>query len=441
MPVHLKAIEENTVPSWLWQHNGAGKATQMENSVRHVFDRFVGAALYKGWKQHLFAQESDAQIYFDETRYALTQRMLVLEPALLARAGLDWAYGLTSPQTKTATHPSMPTSIEIDNHTIDTIVSGRTHKSAHAIWQQALAFRTSQAPVQLRFVDTMKQWGTSVAPNLPIQAAAAIDLLALRHNDGSLNIDLLKQTARLAIITLDLHNDHGVEQPISYFNLAPLLMGMAIAYDSDEARATAAAISGIITAEVYITLAELARLRGKNAAFTLNIDSIMRTLRNHCRAAYGDHADYEKTSIMPIPLELKAGADLTLIAEAQRSWDKALDAARAHGLRHIHATCFGVSSTLAFLTETAAQNIAPLPALINLRGEDGETFRREIHPSVTEALTRLKYDRAQTKAITAYSVGHQSLKNAPAINQVTLRKLGFDQDAFERIEKLFALRR
>src|SRR5579871_1446543 len=56
-PAARKAIEENTVPSWLWRHESLGRKKQPEGSVQQIFDRAVGAATYTAWKEGLFPDE------------------------------------------------------------------------------------------------------------------------------------------------------------------------------------------------------------------------------------------------------------------------------------------------------------------------------------------------------------------------------------------------
>ncbi len=68
-------------------------------------------------------------------------------------------------------------------------------------------------------------------------------------------------------------------------NLAALLMALALPYDSDEARAVAAALVGILTGRSYAVSAMLAQIAGPFAKYDLNKDSMLRVIRNHARVA------------------------------------------------------------------------------------------------------------------------------------------------------------
>lgn len=428
IPDQLKVIEENTVPSWLWQRVGLSKTVTAETSAQPIFDRVVGAVSYAGWKQGLFADEAQARIFFDEARYALMQRFIAIEPRALTSLGLDWAYGLETKPAKKLMAKKAQDSLEIDNRTIDAIVGGTRDKAVRSLWQQALTAKANASSVLLHFSDVVSDWGDAHldAPR------ASLNLMSFRHNDGSVNIEALRQTTRLLVILLDLHGCDALA--IGFSNLSPLLMALGLPYDSDAARTMAAAISAIITAEAYAASAECAGLRGASPAFTSNHEAVLRSLRNHCRAAYGDRNDYEKISVLPTPLTVTASPDLGLVAAARRGWDEALQLVRRYGLRHVDVTSCEASPALALFMETASQGVEALRDLTVLHGDDAEKFRREIHPSVSEALTRLGYGRTETRALINHSVGHGTLERAPVINHASLRARGLNAEALARVE-------
>ena len=361
IPSRTRAIEENTVPSWLWRRTGQGAGRTEEASAKQIFDRVAGSAAYAGWKQGLFTDESEARVFFDEIRLMLMQRLVALEPRTLAALGLDWAYGIEDhaaaerPQVQeTATR-----SIDIPNTMIDAIVggvvSGAAGKTIHAKRQKLWSSRTEASSVTLRLSDIAADWGTLPQPGVRV----ALDLMGFRHNDGWVNIDALRHAVRLTVLLLDLHGDRlGSRLEIGFSNLAPLLMALALPYDSSSGRSVAAAISAIMTAEAYAASAELAGARGPVADYTGARETTLRALRNHRRAAYGDRNDYEKISVLPAPLMLEHSPDLALVAVAQRRWEDALSLARKHGLRHTQVTAFTSSADLMLFTECMTQGIA-----------------------------------------------------------------------------------
>jgi hypothetical protein len=427
IPSETRPVEENTVPSWLWRHRAAGNYRAAEGDLRMIIDRAVGSAAAKAWQLGLFTSEKHARAFFDETRYGLMQRHIAITPEVIAPWGLSWAYGNEQQSTVTAPSDTETTAL-LSNAAIDNLLH-ETKDAAADVWKKLLsAPATELSHVTLRLSDIAADWHSS-APN---RARAAIDLMALRHNDGSINIDALRQAARLLTIMLDLQ-DRG-DVTISLVNLAPLLLALGLAYDSDAARAMAASLAALVTAECFATSSEMAALRGSNETFVANREAVMRSLRNHRRAVYGDGNDYEKLSVLPAPLSLKNCPDLALTAEAQHRWDEAVERVRAFGLRTLQATDLSPSPVLSLLMTCAAQGLEPIPRLTVLQPDDSGIYHETLHPAVGEALARLDYPTATIAQATAHITGTHSLRRAPGLNHASLRARGLSEAVLEKIE-------
>jgi ribonucleoside-diphosphate reductase alpha chain len=85
---------------------------------------------------------------------------------------------------------------------------------------------------------------------------------------------------------------------LGYANLGSMLMVMGIAYDSEEARGIAGAITAIMTGISYKTSAEMASILGAFPRYEENREHMLRVMRNHRLAAY-DADEYEKLSVKP----------------------------------------------------------------------------------------------------------------------------------------------
>jgi hypothetical protein len=428
VPADLRSNEENTVPSWLWRHQSRSTRREAEADLRDIFNRAAGSAAAKAWKLGLFTSEKHARAFYDETRYALMQRHIGIAPDVIATWGLTWAYGIEE-TPKTAIVRKTAAASQLSNADFDALLSKAKDATSAAMWKKLFAVPGKEvSTVSLRLCDIAADWHTPA----PSPARAAIDLLALRHNDGSVNIDALRQTARLLTILLDLQERRDVT--IGLANLAPLLLALGLAYDSDAGRALAASVAALVTAECVATSAELAALRGMSDDFTDNRDAVMRVLRNHRRAIYGDGNDYERLSVLPAPLPLKNCPDLALVAEAQRRWDEALELARAFGLRATQATDLTSSPVLALLMTSASQGLEPMQRLTVMKPMEFDMSRVVLHPAVTEALARLDYVPAAVSATAQHIVGAGSLRKASVINAAALRARGLDDVALEKIE-------
>src|ERR1044071_2489054 len=80
VPVALKRVEEETVPSWLWRSAPDDEVlakipvkerARGEVSSKEVFNRLAGTWTYWGWKGGYFETEEDARAFYDELCYML----------------------------------------------------------------------------------------------------------------------------------------------------------------------------------------------------------------------------------------------------------------------------------------------------------------------------------------------------------------------------------
>lgn len=128
IPAALKAVEENTVPSWLWRKVpdeavlGTLKPEQRsthERSAKEVFSRLAGTWTYWGWKGGYFDTEADARAFYDEHCYMLARQMVAPNSPQWFNTGLHWAYGIDGPaqghyyvdfQSESWSSPNRPTS-------------------------------------------------------------------------------------------------------------------------------------------------------------------------------------------------------------------------------------------------------------------------------------------------------------------------------------------
>ncbi len=106
VPAHLRRVEEESVPSWLWRSVGdetklAGLSKKErhigETSAKQVFDRLAGTWTYWGWKGGYFDREEDARAFFDEHCYMLAMQMAAPNSPQWFNTGLHWAYGIDGP--------------------------------------------------------------------------------------------------------------------------------------------------------------------------------------------------------------------------------------------------------------------------------------------------------------------------------------------------------
>jgi ribonucleoside-diphosphate reductase alpha chain len=222
---------------------------------------------------------------------------------------------------------------------------------------------------------------------------------------------------------------------LGYANIGGLLMTSGIPYDSDAGRAICGALTAIMTGVSYATSAEMAEKLGPFPGYKKNREHMLRVMRNHRRAAYGERSGYEKVATQPVPLDHVACPDQALIAHAKAAWDRVLALGEKHGFRNAQATVIAPTGTIGLVMDCDTTGIEPDFALVKFKKLAGGGYFKIINRAVPEALRTLGYSEAEIAEIEAYAVGHGTLSQAPAINHTTLKAKGFTDEAIAKVEK------
>jgi len=227
---------------------------------------------------------------------------------------------------------------------------------------------------------------------------------------------------------------------LGYANVGGLLMSSGIPYDSEAGRAICGALTAIMTGVAYATSAEMAAELGAFPRFAENREPMLRVMRNHRRAAYGDRTGFEAMTTPPVPLDHKACPDRKLVEHAKRAWDRAVELGQAHGYRNAQASVVAPTGTIGLVMDCDTTGIEPDFALVKFKKLAGGGYFKIINRAVPEALRVLGYKESEIAEIITYAVGHGSmgngsLKDAPAINHTTLKAKGFTPEAIEKVEK------
>ncbi|MDQ6637583.1 MAG: vitamin B12-dependent ribonucleotide reductase [Candidatus Dormibacteraeota bacterium] len=187
---------------------------------------------------------------------------------------------------------------------------------------------------------------------------------------------------------------------LGYANLGALLMSMGLAYDSDEGRRYASAITGIMTGRAYAQSARMAEVKGPFADFQDNRSEMLRVMNQHRGAAYSLNA---------------AGAAGVPVEAARAAWDEAVKLGERHGYRNAQATVLAPTGTIGLMMDCDTTGIEPDLALVKYKRLVGGGMLKIVNGTVPEALRKLGYDAAQTKAIVEYIDEHDTIEGAPEL--------------------------
>jgi len=211
---------------------------------------------------------------------------------------------------------------------------------------------------------------------------------------------------------------------LGFANLGSMLMVSGIAYDSEQARGIAGAITAIMTGVSYKTSAELASFLGAFDRYEENKEDMLRVMRNHRAAAYDAEDAYVGIEIKPQGIKAQYTPDYLLKA-ATKAWDDAVQLGEKYGYRNAQTTVIAPTGTIGLVMDCDTTGVEPDFALVKFKKLSGGGYFKIINQSVPQALKNLGYSQAENDAIVNFAVGHASFAGAPYINNESLLAKGF----------------
>jgi ribonucleoside-diphosphate reductase alpha chain len=244
---------------------------------------------------------------------------------------------------------------------------------------------------------------------------ASLNLMKFVRADGEFDVDDFRYASRLTITAQEILVDNAsyptpkIEENshrfrplgLGYANLGALLMSRGLAYDSDEGRDFAAAITAVMHGEAYRQSALVARDHGGPFAdYERNEKPFLKVIEKHRAAAHA------------IP---KRGVPGELLDAAHAIWDETLELGRKHGYRNAQVTVLAPTGTIAFMMDCDTTGIEPDIALIKYKKLVGEGFLKIVNNTVPVALRRLGYAPEQVEEIVRHVNEHETIEGAPGL--------------------------
>jgi ribonucleoside-diphosphate reductase alpha chain len=278
---------------------------------------------------------------------------------------------------------------------------------------------------------------------------ASMNLMRFQKADGTFDAAAFVHATRLWTVTLEISMlmaqfpSKEIAQlsyeyrtlGLGYANIGGLLMGMGLPYDSDEGRALCGALTALMTGTSYATSAEMAGELGAFPGYAANAENMLRVVRNHRRAAYGETSGYEGLHINPVALDAPNCPQADLVEAAQNAWTNALALGEQHGYRNAQATVIAPTGTIGLVMDCDTTGIEPDFAIVKFKKLAGGGYFKIINRVVPQALGTLGYNEAQIEDIVRYAVGHGTLKGAPALGHDSLAAKGFGPDQIAALEQ------
>jgi ribonucleoside-diphosphate reductase alpha chain len=205
---------------------------------------------------------------------------------------------------------------------------------------------------------------------------------------------------------------------LGFANLGSLIMSYGFAYDSNEGRALAGALTSIMTGHAY---EQSAMIAGNIGAFPGyrdarcahvskpvakdNIDSMLGVIKQHRDAVE----------------EIQPSEEFHYLKEeARRCWTGALEKGKKLGYRNAQVTVLAPTGTIAFLMDCDTTGVEPDIALVKYKLLAGGGMLKIVNRTVPQALQRLGYSAKEVEAIIAHIETHDTIEDVEE-NGATIR--------------------
>jgi ribonucleoside-diphosphate reductase alpha chain len=310
-----------------------------------------------------------------------------------------------------------------DGKPIETVDAfGILHQIASATWESAdpgvqydttiNRWHTTPAAGRIRASNPCSEYMSNddTACNL-----ASLNLMKFRREDGELDVKAFEHAVDIVFTAMEIlvgyssyptpeieRNAHNLRQlGLGYANLGALLMARGLAYDSEEARAYAAAITALMTGRAYRKSAEIARRMGPFLEYDRNKEHMLNVVGMH----RDESQEHPNTDLSSVPADLRSAM--------QRAWDEALAGGKQNGYRNAQATVLAPTGTISFLMDCDTTGVEPDFSLVKSKKLVGGGEIRIVNQTVALALEKLGYPADEIPAIVAYVDEHNSVVGAP----------------------------
>lgn len=313
------------------------------------------------------------------------------------------------------------------------VTTGKTVKTVKAkqLFRQFAEAAWECADPGMQFDTTINKWHTS--PNAGrINASnpcseymhldnsacnlASINLLKYLREDNTFDIEAFKHTVELVFTAQEIlvgYSEYPTESigknakayrelGLGYANLGALLMAQGLPYDSDEGRAQAAAITGLMTGHAYATSARLARRVGPFAGFHKDRAGMLNVLKMH------------RDEVSKIDAALVSEE---LLSAAATAWDEAVELGELYGVRNSQASVLAPTGTIGLMMDCDTTGIEPDLGLVKVKKLVGGGTMSIVNQTVPRALVALGYDKSEVDDIIKYIDVEKTILGAPHLKK------------------------
>lgn len=244
---------------------------------------------------------------------------------------------------------------------------------------------------------------------------ASLNLLAFSDSQGNFDVQSYKRAVKITSIALDIINDASsypvkeiaLTSPefrnigLGYANLGALLMRKGLAYDSEDGRNYAGALTAILTGAAYEQSAELAKNLGTFVHYEFNKKPMQEVMEKHKQSL--DNINWD-------------GIDKEIKNEAYKTWDNVLVNGNLYGFRNSQATALAPTGTISYLMGCDTTGVEPSYSLQIFKQLAGGGWMKLVNNEVPNALKNLGYKEQEVKDISKYVEDRNTVIGAPYLD-------------------------
>jgi ribonucleoside-diphosphate reductase alpha chain len=246
---------------------------------------------------------------------------------------------------------------------------------------------------------------------------ASLNLMKFRRAEGTFDVESFEHAVDIMFLAQEIivspssypteeiaRNARAFRQlGLGYANLGAYLMADGVPYDSDAGRATAAAITALMTGRGYLGSARIAAVMRPYERYAENREAHNTVMRMHRDASYA------------IPDSVCV--DTALLDAARSTWDQAVAAGEQYGYRNAQASTLAPTGTISFLMDCDTTGVEPDFSLVKFKELVGGGQMTIVNRTVPLALQTLGYGDEQIEQIVAYINERGTIVGAPDLDE------------------------
>ena len=244
---------------------------------------------------------------------------------------------------------------------------------------------------------------------------ASLNLMKFRKPDGTLDVERFNHVVDIVLLAQEIvvspssyptrqiaENARAFRQlGLGYANLGAYLMADGMPYDSDEGRATAAAITALMTGRGYLQSAKIAAAMGPYEKYAENREAHNNVMRMHRDASHA--------------IPDSASRDEALLTASRETWNEAVAIGELYGYRNAQATVLAPTGTISFLMDCDTTGVEPDFSLVKYKELVGGGTMTIVNRTVPMALETLGYVGEQIDRIVAHVDETGTIVGAPGL--------------------------